>query len=199
MPRMSGPEAAQLIREMNGSIARIPIIALTADVSVADMKNGSLSQLPRDYEGRFDGVLPKPITPDHLTRAINTYTGVAIHPGRLNIANPGFDRTQLDELIDTLGSGTVDELIESFVLDICDLAKGIEVAAADGNAEELRSRAHNLAGAAASLGFVALADAARELNGLARAHRMDEVAAEVSRVSTAISNAQEIVTQLKSA
>jgi len=199
MPKMSGIEAAIAIREMSGPAAELPIIALTADITMADIEGAGPSRVPVEYGNHFDGVLPKPVTPGHLSKAIEDHTSTPFHPRRVKGDDPRFDSQQLGELLSTLGTKTVSELIEAFTGDVEDIEQRLKIAAAQGDASEVRARAHNLAGVAASLGFVALADAARRLNDVARTESLGDITPEISGVTDAIAGAGEIVEQLKSA
>ncbi len=85
MPHLSGDEAAKTIRKMGGGVAQLPILALTADVSLSEFKDKGAA-LPDQYEGCFDGVLPKPITPGDLARAIGRFTCTTASPRTLKSA-----------------------------------------------------------------------------------------------------------------
>jgi CheY-like chemotaxis protein len=198
MPKMSGTEAAHAIRELGDPAAALPIIALTADISLADAQGGP-AHIPPEYVGKFDGVLPKPIQPDLLADAISAYTGAGLRLGKVTGANDRFNPAQLTELIETLGRQTAEELIEDFAGEMQSIASNLRSAAAAGNTSEVRARAQNLAGGAASLGFVALAHAARHLNDVARRDDIDAVTPELAKVNAAITEAEHIVARLKSA
>ena len=199
MPVMSGIEAAQAIRDLGGLPAKLPIIALTADVSLTDIDASAPARVPGNDANCFDGVLPKPIMPDLLNHAIEEHAGAAIHPKGIAPEDPRFNTAQLADLIATLGNATVSELIETFASDMADISQGLKAAAVEGDTSEVRSRAHNLAGTAASLGFVALASAARQLDNAARTDNMEAITPELGNVDEAIADAEDIVEQLKTA
>lgn len=199
MPLMSGIEATRAIRNLGGTAARLPIVALTADVSLTDIDDNGPLRVPGNKDVRFDGVLPKPIMPDLLNRAIDRYAGSTLHPCSIGADDPRVDAAQLTALITSLGNKEAQELIETFTCDIADIAQGLNAAAKQGNTAEVRTRAHNLAGAAANLGFVALADAARQLNAAAHSDSMEAVTSELGRVAKAITDAEDVVGLLKSA
>ncbi|WP_419905348.1 ATP-binding protein [Kiloniella sp.] len=78
MPEMSGPEATIAIRAMNGDVARLPIIALTADAVEDHVKEY--------YEAGMNAFVPKPIDTPTLLRAINQVMDKEIHkPVQLTI------------------------------------------------------------------------------------------------------------------
>lgn len=199
MPVMSGIEATAAIRELGGAAACLPIIALTADVSLTDFDGNGPLRVPGNEHVCFDSVLPKPITPELLNRAVERHAGAKVHPCSLASDDPRVDAAQLTALINSLGSKEAEELIEAFAEDIADIAQGLSAAAEVGDTSEVRTRAHNLAGAAANLGFVALADAARQLNAAARSDSMDAITPELGLVTQAITDAEDVVEQLKSA
>ncbi|WP_417431712.1 ATP-binding protein [Kiloniella sp.] len=71
MPEMSGPEATRIIRDLEGSIAKVPIIALTADV-VEDHVNEYL-------EAGMNAFVAKPINPGVLLEEMNNVMQEIIH------------------------------------------------------------------------------------------------------------------------
>lgn len=71
MPGLSGPEATQLIRKMEGEKSKIPIIALTADVMRGQRK--------QYLEAGMDAVVAKPIDRKNLALMINDVMHEEIH------------------------------------------------------------------------------------------------------------------------
>ncbi|MEH6631363.1 MAG: ATP-binding protein [Halopseudomonas aestusnigri] len=71
MPLMSGPDACRIIRQMKGSKANIPIIALTAD-AMEEHKAGY-------YDAGMNEVVTKPIDRNELVIAIDKAIGEKIH------------------------------------------------------------------------------------------------------------------------
>ncbi|WPP48678.1 CheR family methyltransferase [Catalinimonas niigatensis] len=65
MPEMDGVEASQLIRQLDKYFANIPIIALTADTSLRNLKEGNSSV--------FNGIITKPFEPQQLMKLIYPY------------------------------------------------------------------------------------------------------------------------------
>lgn len=76
MPEMSGPEATIAIRAMEGAIAQIPIIALTADAMEDHVKEY--------YEVGMNSFVPKPIDTFKLLRTINQVMGKEVHKAVLS-------------------------------------------------------------------------------------------------------------------
>ncbi|WP_125933318.1 ATP-binding protein [Kiloniella majae] len=71
MPEMSGPEATKIIRELDGPIAKTPIIALTADVVEDHVKEY--------FEAGMNAFVAKPINPTKLLEEINSVLQEPIH------------------------------------------------------------------------------------------------------------------------
>lgn len=71
MPVMSGPEASEIIRQMDGDKAKVPIIALTAD-AMEDNKVGY-------SDAGMDAVVGKPIDLAELVTSMNKIMGETVH------------------------------------------------------------------------------------------------------------------------
>ncbi|MEH6631144.1 MAG: ATP-binding protein [Halopseudomonas aestusnigri] len=91
MPEMSGPEATITIRAMEGTIAQIPIIALTADAMEDHVKEY--------YEAGMNYFVPKPIDTFKLLRAINQVMGKEIHKAVLSPSSPQTENRREPPLI----------------------------------------------------------------------------------------------------
>ena len=74
MPEMSGPDATRAIRQLEGRVAEIPVIALTAD---------AMAEHTRDYMAAgMNAVVSKPIDKTALSNAVNQVMGETIHVAR---------------------------------------------------------------------------------------------------------------------
>tara|TARA_B100001250_G_C19489926_1_gene652599 strand:- start:268 stop:645 length:378 start_codon:yes stop_codon:yes gene_type:complete len=65
MPQMDGMECARTIRQMNGEIANVPIIAITGNAnnySMDDFKEAGINEF-----------IPKPLNYDNLVTVVNNY------------------------------------------------------------------------------------------------------------------------------
>ncbi len=166
MPRMDGFEATREIRRREaGGSTRIPVIAMTAGA------------LPEDRERclavGMDGYISKPIDVDALAAAL---AGVSDGSARLPVA-PGRPRSNgdsmgvidtsrladLSELVSADGSGLLQALLSSFVQRSETRLEMIRAAAESGDRDALRSAAHDLKGAAGTIGAVRVARLCREL------------------------------------
>jgi PAS domain S-box-containing protein len=90
MPVMSGPDAARMIRRIDGEKANIPIVAVTAD-AMEEHKIGYI-------EAGMDDVVTKPIDRSELALKINSVMGMEIHiPYQMEgVASKASDPTRED-------------------------------------------------------------------------------------------------------
>ncbi|MFD2205630.1 response regulator [Kiloniella antarctica] len=127
MPLMSGPEATQVIRQMKGEKALIPIIALTAD-AMEESKKGY-------YEAGMNDVVTKPIDRDVFLFTIDKVLGEKIHISLAETEEPVLlhkkPETEITDVIDgenrirkgeghnaeQYGQGVLDDL-ENLLLEI---------------------------------------------------------------------------------
>ena len=179
MPVMDGIEAARAIRASNGPSRTSPIIAMTANASDDD----------RDAcrEAGMEGFEPKPIT---LTRFHAVLANVAETAERSSkpatapdlsatpMVDDGIDPARKAELIEVLGEEVFDELVASFFSDAETLMREYRAARAIGNAAEADMALHTLKGAAANVGFKAVAEIAQTIRqGPERPEKSDQLAA----------------------
>jgi CheY-like chemotaxis protein len=171
MPRMDGMEAARQIRADLDPTEQPTIIAMSADTT---------SQCRQEcFRAGMDQHLAKPLRIDDLA----TLLASRLHPqGNLaalsvdgvgdNLAGNGsgsgaevFDSAVLDVLLADLG-GDADlrtDLIESFILDATARSDAIVAAGELADFDGLVFQAHALKSASATLGLLALAELAREI------------------------------------
>ncbi len=187
MPVMDGIEAARVIRQGVGQNRATPIIAMTANASDED----------RDacLEAGMDGFEPKPISFQRLhsvlaaVAAVLKASGIAIPmpPTEASAEAPtlnddGIDPARKAELVDVLGQEIFDELVASFFKDADMLLKDYAAARAAGDSEAADKALHTLKGAAANVGFKAVAEIAQALRQAPETEdRADELAALLAR------------------
>ncbi len=164
MPVMSGIEAARAIRNGHGPSSAAPIIAMTASASDEDRE--------ACHEAGMDGFEPKPIT---LKRLHGVLASVAqrsddapvpeVLPNRNGLPQieDGIDPARKTELIDVLGKEIFEELVVSFFTDAETLMREYRQARAAGNLQEADKALHTLKGAAANVGFKAVAEIAQAI------------------------------------
>ncbi len=154
MPVMTGIEAAKLFRFMEPQGTRIPIIALTADVTP--------EVVAETLAAGMDACLTKPVRPETLLKAIEEH--VDARPAQsvaesdpASIASMGshssvIDETLLVELEQLGGKDFVLSLVEEFFSDADRLIVELRDAAASGDTHKFRLEAHGLQSASANVG-----------------------------------------------
>ena len=168
MPEMDGFEATAAIREKEKSTSEhIPIIAMTAHAMKGDKE--------LCLESGMDGYVCKPIQPQNLFEAIaqlmDCSAGVECEPPLE--ATAMIDMSALMKRVDG-DTDLLAELVELFIEDYPKLLSQIEEAMADGNAEELASRAHALKGSVGNFAAKSAFDAALRLEKLAREGNLEK-------------------------
>jgi len=170
MPDMDGFTAARAIRAMPDPRGRVPIVALTADAFQTSR------ELAR--EAGMDGFLTKPAHLPQLREALQRYgagmppfaaaeaavdavTGGADAPAAL------LDLPTIQDVRQALTPAKYGELLGRFFDDRAAVAGALRQAVADASPADLRSRAHSLKGAAASLGLSAVSVVAQQLQASA--------------------------------
>jgi two-component system, sensor histidine kinase and response regulator len=173
MPEMGGLDATAAIRDRETSEGgHTRIIAMTAHAMTGDRE--------RCIAAGMDGYLSKPITPALLFEVVEQGSeGVA---GRSAV----FDSA---ELVDRVGGDRelIAELVRRFLEDCPARLAAIASAIEHGDAESVRSAAHALKGAAATVAVTAVFEAAQMLERVAAERRVDAMAAAWRALSTEVS------------
>jgi len=153
MPGLSGLETLQAIRLMTRGRERLPVVILSADVTV-EAKHESL-------EAGADSFIPKPVEALRLLDELRTLTGgtpsqapraapVAAAPAAEAEVVNSETLTHLEELGST--PDFLERLVGVFVADSLSLLAKMEAAVAARNFGEFRSHLHAMKGSAASIG-----------------------------------------------
>jgi signal transduction histidine kinase/CheY-like chemotaxis protein len=149
MPRMDGLEATRVIRARGGKLARIPIIAMTANAFGSDQAACS--------EAGMNDFIAKPVDAERLHETVDR-----VMAGRSNeidkTIEQAFSRAPLDALIDEFGAATVEDIIACFRAELPPLLAAVERGLAEPANGELNAALHSLRNAASNLGFVAAAN-----------------------------------------
>jgi PAS domain S-box-containing protein len=152
MPHMDGYTATRHIREHENGRPR-PIIAMTAAAVEGERE--------RCLEAGMDDFLTKPVDAARLDETLKRW----LAPGPAYAERLDLDRLEelrgLDDPED--GSSYVDRAIGNFLASAEGHLATLGSAAASGDADQLRSVAHRLAGSALNLGAVSLGEVAREV------------------------------------
>ncbi len=158
MPRLDGFALATAIRRdeaQAGAGARIPIVAVTADVI-----QGTDRQCT---EAGMDAVLTKPLRIAELRDALHARLPAALplrrRPGAAEAPPPALDLAQLSETFGGLGA-EAREFATGFAADAGGMIGALEGALAARDARRARAEAHALKGAARSVGAARLGDVA---------------------------------------
>ncbi|MDQ3777019.1 MAG: response regulator [Pseudomonadota bacterium] len=165
MPGMDGYEAARRIRAIEQGSARIPIIAMTANVQPSD-RDKCLASGMDDY-------LPKPLTLQslHVKLAqwldpITQDAGISLEGGTAS-GDAAIDRAILDEVRDSVGGG-FPRVVQYYLEDMPGHLRSLEAAVANGDVRLLGEIAHNIKGSSRTLGAHRLAANAKQLEDIAR-------------------------------
>ncbi len=182
LPDIDGAEATRRIRSLEAGTERMPIIALTANVSKSD----------REYcrNAGMDDFLSKPCTIEALSNTLSRWL-----PARSssNLAKgPAQEESQFDELalarIRKLkrqdGSDMLSHAVSLFFRLAVETLDALEKAVTDDDAATLRFAAHKLKSSCANLGIVNMADLCRELEGLAHSGSTAGAGAIVEKLRT---------------
>jgi PAS domain S-box-containing protein len=181
MPVMDGFEATQAIRSGTTKIPnpKVPIIAMTAHAMKGDRE--------RCIEAGMDDYVSKPITPDALAAALDTWLGQDAQelPGgdlapaaetESSEALPVFDRQSFVELLSG-DEESVEEIIAGFLEDVPLQIATLKKFIAEGDARRSGRQGHSIKGAAANTRCMALSAVASDIESAGMGGRLDELAA----------------------
>jgi len=167
MPELDGFAASRRIREQEqaGTRARLPIIALTADVQKG-VKENCLSAGMDDY-------LSKPFTHEQLFAALKRW--LPLNTGAQSpqpaLIQQVLDPAPLEQLADIgqrRGTDTLGKVIRLYLEDAPDLMARIERGMADKDLEQVQQAAHSLKSSSANVGASALARSCARMETAAR-------------------------------
>ena len=151
MPEMDGLEATRAIRALPGPVARIPIVAMTANAMRGDDQ--------RCLDAGMNGYISKPVDRRKLLEVLSGHAQAGKPAAAEAPAVPRVDFAVLDLLRDDLEAETVIAILLKFDEDAQARVAESRAALAQDDMERIRREAHTIKGAAASLGLVAIRDA----------------------------------------
>jgi CheY-like chemotaxis protein/HPt (histidine-containing phosphotransfer) domain-containing protein len=161
MPVMDGMTATTRIRELNGPVQHIPIIAMTANVLP--------EQIARFRQSGMNDHVGKPFRPAELLDTIERWLpDIVMEEGSSAgpVSNAGLNRATYDELVSLIGEPRVHALLgrlEKLLVTHADPEHSADVA-------RLAADAHALVSVAGMLGFNDLSDASRDLEQACLTH-----------------------------
>ncbi len=107
------------------------------------------------------------------------------------------DADTYQDLKDQVGADFVTELIDAYAVETADLIDRLQQALAGADAAVFGRMAHSIKTASASLGALAFAQQARELEMLGRANDLAEAGVKVEQLTTAFPKVVSRLTELK--
>ncbi|WP_082528689.1 ATP-binding protein [Methylobacterium sp. Leaf466] len=173
MPVMDGLEATRRIRGLGGAFARLPILAMTANVMTDDVA--------RCREAGMDDHIGKPFAPARLRAAVAHWAGPSVRGPDAGVPTqddrdeapaPGHDPAILDELHDLLGPASLGQMLARFASELDRRFAAPVRDAADWPA--VGGDAHALVSSAGLLGFGRLSDACRTMEQVCTGPDRDE-------------------------
>ncbi|MDR6772454.1 ATP-binding protein [Azospirillum sp. BE72] len=168
MPVLDGRSTARAIRRMDGPVARIPIVGLSAD-ALPEHRDGHMAAgldayltKPIDWE-QLNAVLVDLATRPEDGRVVPIPSRPALEGGHF-MALPLLDRVKLAELRLALGGEALDGMLQLLPETALRELTAIRSALQAGRPKELRQAAHTLSGLAANFGAPRMAAIARAIN-----------------------------------
>jgi signal transduction histidine kinase/CheY-like chemotaxis protein len=147
MPEMDGLAATRLIRQRGGPLARVPIVALTANAFPEDVK--------ACFDAGMNQFVTKPVSKDVLFAAVLRGLSGSVSPDALSTdagaaeASLAFDAAALHALGEDIGHDSVAEMLEVFQQET--LARLQRMAVPGVPSVTLMREAHTLKGAAGTV------------------------------------------------
>ncbi len=170
MPEMDGLEATQQIRKLEGKVAKIPIIALTAYALDEDRQTA--------FAAGMDEFVSKPVSRIELARAIARQGEARKNDTPAERPDPEtadyFDMSVFNAVVGGMGAETRDKALAAFSSELDAYGKRVRQAAGDGELEELEKASHLIKGIAGTFGAGALQKVAAKVNDNARGNKPDK-------------------------
>jgi CheY-like chemotaxis protein len=186
MPVMGGQEATRIIRALPGQAGRVPIIALTGQLSPGDEASLQASEM--------DGTLGKPVSLAEMLDVLHTKVwsrrseppagGV---PANLDPDDEAkaLSLERIEELRTSLPPDRLAELVEECLTDLDHRMPALRRSLHAGAASSVLAHAHTMAGVAAAYGLTALEKELRIVMLAARDNRLAAVdEAAIARLGT---------------
>jgi CheY-like chemotaxis protein/HPt (histidine-containing phosphotransfer) domain-containing protein len=184
MPVMDGLEATRLIRQIEGTRAATPIVALTANVM--------MGQLERCLEAGMNDYLTKPLDIARLQDVLDRFLAPAMSDETLlTTAVPAMtSATSIRHRLAEIAEGDTEfaiELLTTYIDGATETLHEMRAAAEAGDLVALGKAAHKIKGASANLHVEELASLAQDIESRARAGASGDWIAEVEHAAQAFS------------
>lgn len=182
MPNMDGLQATAAIRARGAHYAKLPIVALTANIFPEDVR--------ACRDAGMTGFIAKPVRKRELVEALAAALSGDLRPAAAetgpspdSATSPDIDLQKLHALADEIGPEGVIETLTAYIEETQLRLGRLEALFRQQERSKLRVEAHTLKGASAAFGLVRFSAAARELELSAAdiaADRFVEVAARLN-------------------
>ncbi len=192
MPEMDGLTATEKIRSLGNSKKEIPIIAITAHALKGD-KEKCLNAGMNDY-------ISKPINTDELIRCIDEYLKIKpmetkndeTENDESNNHDSLFDFSHLQKM--SLGDMSFQtDLILSYVEDLTDRFKKLEIYIAERNLTKIVKEAHTIKGASYSVGATKVGDEALGIEISGKHHDLDNAISRLVKLNQAVEETKKLL------
>ena len=180
MPDMNGVEATKLIRALpDPKRSGVPILALTADITQVAQEAALAAGV--------NGVLHKPLTPERLALALQSFlpsSAYSADPSPAALGRPGqriFDHEVIARMITDLGYDRVEALLgkaRTSYLDMTIALRGL-LQETEMDRQAIAKIAHKMTGTTSSAGLFVLSDTIRDLENKAVSGESSEAVAEL--------------------
>ncbi len=191
MPIMDGIEATKIIRFTRAGMNHIPVIILTADVTVESI------QACKD--ARIDAYLTKPVEPEKLFNTIYSLLDnyekkllLDTKPTLKLVKDPRPEDIHVINIqtLNSLSTMAMDDsflrnLIEGYLHDTEELINQIEVSASNKQYERISDLAHAMDGSSRSIGATRIALTARTIHDLAQSERKTAIPDHIRKLHAA--------------
>jgi len=205
MPRLSGLDVIRCLRRMPGSVARMPVIAVTAYMMrsnrpaiLAAGANDMLSkplQCPQVFADVVRGVLPPQADPGPRGGT------EGMVPGGLGVPGPdepaALDETCLPRLLHLTGPETGRDLLDRLMSDLSGVERGLVQAGPLPDWDAIRTHSHVLISLAGAVGGQRMQAEAEALNQLAQRMYRHALAGQMHSVLTQLDAMIQFVTQVR--
>ncbi len=184
MPDMDGYEATRRIRQMDGAVAKIPIVAITAH-ALAGEREKCISAGMNDY-------LAKPVSLEQIGAVIRLWASKGSAPEEKTAPDVMesddsyvLDRERVSSFlaISRTQDGFLEGLVKTFRQDVPSRIDALRAAVSAGDVRDLANAAHAMKSSSGSVGAKRMLAMASSLEADARAGRMDGAEAAIEQIA----------------